>query len=727
MTPTKPWEEPIVPRLARELNIAESRIQGAVELYDEGNTIPFIARYRKERTGEMNEVELRQLVERLEYLRSLDKRKTEVYRLVKEMDKITEPWLTSLQKAQSLAEVEDLYLPFRPKRKTRASVAREKGLAPLAEALMKPPYNEDPVQIAKAYINPEKEIKDEQMALAGAIDIIAEEISEDAKSRQWVRHSLRREAYLVVTATKLKESGPYETYYDFREKIKTIPAHRILAINRGEREKALSVKIEGPDTAIQEGLYRKWIQQEETAKAIYIIKAINDSYKRLIRPSIERELRAELTEKAEEQAITVFATNLSPLLLQRPVRRKIIMGLDPGYRTGCKLAVINDTGKVLTTKTIFPHKPQSRWQEAITTLKELIDQYEIQIIAIGNGTASRESEQLIAQVIQERNQTLQYTIVSEAGASVYSASPLATEEFPELDVAMRSAISIARRLQDPLAELVKIEPSAIGVGQYQHDVNNKRLHQTLSGVVEDCVNAVGVDINTASPSLLSYVAGIKPAIAKTIVSYREENGPFRKRKDLLKVPRLGAATFTQCAGFVRIPDGDDPIENTPIHPESYDRAQALVALLGEEQWSLKKEAGLEKLRQKLSSLELEKTAQQLQIGLPTLRDLIEALSKPGRDPREDLPKPSFRTDVMEMKDLRPGMVLEGKVSNVVDFGAFVDIGVKQDGLVHISALTNRFIKHPFEVVSVGDQVTVRVLDIDLSRGRISLTMRLEDS
>ncbi|WP_131919757.1 Tex family protein [Heliophilum fasciatum] len=740
-----PWESPVAPRVAADVEIALPRVQAAIELLDEGNTIPFIARYRKERTMEMDEVQLRALAERLAYVRNLDGRKADVYRLVQEMGKLDDGWVGALKKASSLAEVEDLYRPFRPKRKTRASVAREKGLGPLAEVLLaqvcrtyEPAtallaqnpelLTQAPDVLAAAYVSEERDVADAAAALAGALDIIAEEIADHAEMRRLMREKSRQKGELVVQAVDKAVRGPYEMYYDYRERVARIPAHRTLAINRGEREKVLSVKLEVPVPELQQELRTRWLTRPgaPAASVEAVGRAIDDAYKRLIAPAIERELRAAMTEQGEEQAIKVFAANLRPLLLQQPVRGRVVMGFDPGYRTGCKLAVVDETGKLAEVATIYPHQPQNKRSEAQAKLVKLIERHHVAIVAIGNGTASRESEVLVAETIRDLARPVQYTMVSEAGASVYSASPLAAEEFPELDVSLRSAISIARRLQDPLAELVKIEPKSIGVGQYQHDVEPKRLDQALTGVVEDCVNAVGVDLNTASPSLLSYVAGVKPAIAKNIVAYREAQGRFRKRNQLLKVPRLGPAAYTQCAGFVRIPGGDDPLENTPIHPEAYQAAQKLLQRLGVPAAVLSgSQASPEmvKLRQALAALDIPVVAAELGIGVPTLTDIVAALSRPGRDPREDLPKPSFRTDVLEMKDLQVGMTLTGTVSNVVDFGAFVDIGVKQDGLVHVSQLAERFVRHPLEVVSVGQPVTVRVIGVELERGRISLSMR----
>ncbi|WP_227763775.1 Tex family protein [Zhaonella formicivorans] len=699
--------------LANEFGLKKEQVENTIKLLDEGNTVPFIARYRKEVTGGLNDEVLRGLTERLNYLRNLEERRAEISRLLAEQGVLTGELQRKIDSAKALVELEDIYRPFRPKRKTRASAAKEKGLEPLAE-LMLNLTSGDILQEAKAFLNPELGVNSVEEAVQGAQDIIAERVSDDAEVRKYIRELTGKKGLLVsFKKAQTDERSPYEMYYDYQEKVGTIPPHRILAVNRGEKEEFLEVKIQFPDAEILQHLDRVFIKAGIVAEE-YVRQAILDGYQRLLQPSLERELRRELTEKGEEQAIKVFAVNLKKLLLQPPCKGQTVLGFDPAYRTGCKLAVVDSTGKVLETAVIYPTPPQNKLEESAVKVKELVKKHKVTAIAIGNGTASRESEKFIAGLLPELEGKVLYTIVNEAGASVYSASKLAQEEFPQLDVTLRSAVSIARRLLDPLAELVKIDPKAIGVGQYQHDVNQKRLGETLQGVVEDCVNSVGVDLNTASPSLLSYVAGVSAAAAKKIVKYREENGSFKDRQELLKVAGLGPKTFEQCAGFLRIPGGTNPLDNTAVHPESYQVTYRLLEELGislEEQKQIKIEADLPALAVKLG------------IGLPTLRDIVKELEKPGRDPREDLPPPVFKAGVMEMEHLQPGMVLTGVVRNVVDFGAFVDIGVHQDGLVHISQLSEQFIKNPMEAVNVGDIVQVKILSVDLERKRIALTMK----
>lgn len=708
--------------IAKELDIKSSQVKKAVELLDDGNTIPFIARYRKEATGELDEDALRSIQERVNYLRNLASRKEEVIRLIDEQGKLTPELEEAINKATILQEVEDLYRPFKQKRKTRASIAKEKGLAPLAQMMLKEEELKEPLEVfVNSFIDEEKGVPDGDAALQGAMDIVAEEVSDDPDIRKFVRELTLKEGLIASKATK-QETSPFEMYYEYSEAVAKIPPHRILALNRGEKEEFLNIKIEAPVDKILGLIGKRYIRKENSIWQKYLLLSINDAYKRLIAPSIEREIRNVLTEKGEEQAIKVFGSNLKNLLLQPPIRNKRVLGVDPSYRTGCKLAVVDETGKMEEVGVVYPHAPQNKWDEAKKAIKEIVAKFEIDIIAIGNGTASRETEALIAQLIKEIDREIYYLIVSEAGASVYSASPLAKTEFPELDLSMRSAISIARRLQDPLAELVKIEPKAIGVGQYQHDVNPKALDESLTGVVESAVNTVGVDLNTASASLLQYVSGLKANVAKNIITYREKIGKFKNRAELKKVPRLGEQTFIQCSGFLRLPDGDNPLENTPVHPESYELAEKILAMKGFQKEDLKTEK-LIAIKQELSELQAGKVAEQLGAGVPTVKDIVEALQKPGRDPREELPKPIFRQDVTTLENLKPGMVLKGTVRNVVDFGAFIDIGVKQDGLVHISQISEKYVKHPMEVVSVGDIVNVKVLDVDLKRERISLTMK----
>ena len=714
--------EKIIQTIAGEFNIKPVQVENTVKLIDEGNTIPFIARYRKEVTGNLSDEVLRDLNDRLNYLRNLEKRKEEVIKIIDEQGKLTDELLVAIGTAKTLAEVEDLYRPYKQKKRTRAIIAKEKGLEPLAQIIIEQKETKPILQIAAEYISEEKKVESAEDALAGAKDIIAEDVSDNAKYRKYIKGACYREALIETKASKEEEKSNYEMYYDFSEEIKKIPSHRILAINRGEKEEFLKVKISKPEDKI---LYyiEKDIINGETQFTDILKETILDSYKRLIEPSIEREIRSDLTEKAEEQAIKVFGENAKQLLLGAPLKDLVVMGFDPAYRTGCKIAVIDETGKVLDTVTIYPTAPQNDVEGAKKVLLDLIKKYKINMIAIGNGTASRESEMFVADLIKEADHDVYYAIVSEAGASVYSASKLATEEYPDINVSLRGAISIARRLQDPLAELVKIDPKAIGVGQYQHDVNQKNLSESLTGVVEDAVNKVGVDLNTATPSLLSYVSGINKTIAKNIVTYRNENGKFKNRKQLLKVAKLGNVAFEQCAGFVRIFDGDNALEVTAVHPESYEVAEKLLDKLGFSKKDLLDKEKLVQIKSKLSSININKMAEELEIGSLTLEDIIKELSKPGRDPREDMPKPILRNDVLKLEDLKEGMVLNGTVRNVIDFGAFVDIGVKHDGLVHISELSDKYVKNPRDVVAVGDIVKVKVLNIDLVKQKVALTMK----
>ena len=712
----------IVAQLIREFGLKPYQVQNTIKLIDEGCTIPFIARYRKEQTGELNDQVLRELYDRLIYLRNLESRKEEVRRLIEEQGKLTDEISSALDACASMQEVDDIYRPFRPKRKTRASIAREKGLEPLAELIFSQDImTGDIYEAARRFIDPEKGVSCADEALAGAMDIIAENISDDAEIRKNVRKLFFKHGVLVSKAAK-EEDSVYRMYYDFREPISRIAKHRVLAVNRGEKEGFLQVKIEVPEELIIEYLLSKTVKKKGSAASEFVEKAVEDSFKRLISPSVENEVRNELTELAGEQAIKVFAENLRNLLLQPPVKGRVVLGLDPAYRTGCKLAVVDDTGKVLATDVIYPTPPQNKVEEAEKVLLQLIEKYKVDIISIGNGTASRESEIFVANALKKLDRTVYYMVVSEAGASVYSASKLGAEEFPDFDVSLRSAVSIARRLQDPLAELVKIDPKAIGVGQYQHDMNQNRLNDTLRGVVEDYVNSVGVDLNTASPSLLSYVSGINAAVARNIVEYREKAGRFNSRMELKKVKKLGDKTFEQCAGFLRIPEGQNILDNTSVHPESYDAAVKLLELTG---YTLEdvKNRKLDGLEKEVGKRGIEVVAAAVNVGVPTLRDIISELLKPGRDPRDELPKPIFLTDVMSIEDLKPGMILTGTVRNVADFGAFVDIGVHQDGLVHISELSERYVRNPMDVVSVGDIVKVRVLSVDVDRKRISLSMK----
>ncbi len=713
--------------IASELKLRPQQVKVASELLDEGNTIPFIARYRKEMTGELDENQLRMIQERLQALRNIAERREEVHRLIDEQEKMTEEIAQAILLAKTMTELEDIYRPYRPKRKTRAGVAREKGLEPLTSWLIED-GNGDVHAVAARYVDAEKGVESAAEALQGALDIYAEQVADDAATRQKIRELTRRKGSIrsVATGKADEERDVYAQYAEHEEPLEKIPPHRVLAMNRGEKEEALRLSILAPAGDILRSLEQTHLPKRPTDASEHLRLALEDSYKRLIAPSIERELRAALTEAAEEQAIKVFAQNLKNLLLQPPIKGKTVLAVDPAYRTGCKVAVIDETGKVLAITVTYPTPPLSKVQEAKRIFKSLIDEHQVEVITIGNGTASRETEQFVVDLLKEvrgEHPDLAYLIVSEAGASVYSASKLAGEEFPELDVAERSAISIGRRLQDPLAELVKIDPKSIGVGQYQHDVSQKRLEEQLGAVVESAVNSVGVDLNTASPSLLSYISGLSANVAKNVVLYREEIGKFKNRKQLGKVPRLGPKTYQQAVGFLRISGGENPLDNTPIHPESYDLAVKLLRSLSFQVEDVTDPRRREALKEKLTQFDLPAMAEQLGAGVPTLRDIAEALQKPGRDPRDELPPPVFRTDVLKMEDLEPGMILKGTVRNVVDFGAFVDIGVKQDGLVHISALADRFVKHPMDVVAIGDVLQVKVLSVDLKKGRIGLTCK----
>lgn len=710
----------IIATIAAELGVRKNQVDAAVKLIDEGNTIPFIARYRKEATGALNDEQLRNLFERLNYLRNLEEKKQQVLATIEEQGKLTPELRQQILDAQTLVVVEDLYRPYRPKRRTRATVAKEKGLEPLANILLLQMTKKPMLEEAAAFVNAEKEVATAEEALAGAKDIVAEMVAEEADYRIRIRELTTKKGILHSTAKDPQAGSVYEMYYDFTEPVAKLAGHRVLALNRGEAEKVLSVKIEAPQEDVLRFLEKQVITRDNPNTKPVLQETIADSYDRLIAPAIEREIRADLTEKAEDGAISVFGKNLGQLLMQPPIAGKVVLGWDPAFRTGCKLAIVDATGKVLDTKVIYPTAPQNKVEESKKILKQLIDKYDVSLISVGNGTASRESEQIIVELLKELKKPVQYVIVNEAGASVYSASKLATEEFPNFDVGQRSAASIARRLQDPLAELVKIDPKAIGVGQYQHDMNQKKLGEALGGVVEDCVNRVGVDLNTASASLLEYISGISKAVAKNIVTYREENGRFMSRNELKKVPKLGPKAFEQCAGFLRIRNGKNPLDATSVHPESYGATTLLLEKLGygKNDWQPGQLAGLSK-----KVADKKKLAQELEIGELTLNDILSELEKPGRDPREDMPRPILRSDVLEMKDLTPGMVLKGTVRNVIDFGAFVDIGVHQDGLVHISQICDRYIKHPLEAVSVGDIVDVKVLDVDLEKKRIALTMK----
>ena len=709
----------IANKLVEEFKLKPFQVENAIKLIDEGNTIPFIARYRKEATGELSDEQLRDLFERLTYLRNLEKRKEEVIRLIDEQGKLTEELQSTIVSALTMTEVEDLYRPYKQKKKTRATIAKAKGLEPLANIIFEQKDKRDINEIAKEFIDEEKDVKTVEEAIDGAKDIIAEMISDVAEFRKDIRKIIYDKGVIATKASK-DEKSVYEMYYDYNEAVRKIPSHRVLAINRGEKEDFLKVKIEETDDAILDYLNGKNLVPDGSYKEI-MLETIEDAYKRLIKPSVENEVRNELTDMAEEQAIKVFGQNAKKLLLQAPLKNLIVMGFDPAYRTGCKIAVIDDTGKLLATTTVYPTEPQNDTEGAKKKLLELIDKYNINMIAIGNGTASRESEMFVADMIKEVKHDIHYAIVSEAGASVYSASKLATEEYPDINVSLRGAISIARRLQDPLAELVKIDPKSIGVGQYQHDVNQNKLDESLTGVVEDAVNSVGVDLNTATPSLLKYVSGVSKTIANNIVKYRDENGKIKERKELLKVSKLGPAAFTQCAGFLRIIDGKNPLDNTSVHPESYDTAEKILASIGFSSKDLKEK--LPEVRANLNTVNVSKIANELGVGEPTVKDIIKELQKPGRDPRDDMPKPILRSDVLKMEDLQEGMILTGTVRNVIDFGAFVDIGVKSDGLVHISELSDKYIKNPMDVVSVGDIVKVRVIKVDLERHKVALSMR----
>lgn len=757
--------ELIIRQLTDELGLKAAHVAETVRLIDEGNTIPFIARYRKEITGGMSDEVLRQFDERLKYLRNLESRKDEVCRLIEEQGKLTPDLEKKIRAAAVLQKIEDLYRPYKQKKQTRATKAREKGLEPLALRMMEQKdMNVDAAEIAQAYVNESLEVMTAEDALSGARDILAEQVSDNPEYREWIRERVIALGKVeAAVASKVEEPTVFEQYYEYAEAVKAIPDHRVLAINRGEKEKILRVKITMPDEVIIKHLLSDLIREPAGVFAPHIEMAVQDAYKRLISPSVEREVRGMLTERAEEEAIKVFGKNTKPLLLIPPVHDAKVLAVDPSYRTGCKLAVLDGTGKLLEYATIYPNKPQNKVEESRKVLLELISKHDIDIIPIGNGTASRETEQFVADTLKLVSKKVYYTIVSEAGASVYSASKLATEEYPDIDVSIRGAISIGRRLQDPLAELVKIDPKHIGVGQYQHDLNQKKLTDTLTGVVEDCVNSVGVDLNTATPSLLQYVAGISGSIAKNIVQYRDENGRYGERKELLKVARLGNKAYEQCAGFLRIPGGDNPLDNTSVHPESYGTAMRLLETLGytlsdiesgdlqdisqriidlvpeaDQNESLgisakgfealaalkqKKKTSSKSQNSKRFDKAMKKLAQDLEVGLPTLKDIVEEIKKPGRDPREEMPQPIFRSDVLTLEDLSEGMVLTGTVRNVVDFGAFVDIGVKNDGLVHISELSDKYVKHPMNVVSVGDTVQVRIIGVDRNRGKVSLSMK----
>ena len=722
--------------IANELNIRENQVEAAVKLIDEGNTIPFIARYRKEVTGGLSDETLRDLGERLTYLRNLEKRKEEVVKSIEEQGKLTDEISKSIEEAKTLAEVEDIYRPYKPKKKTRATIAKAKGLEPLAIIIMEQKETKPLEEIAKDFVNvdtvesdtpKDKIVANVEEAIGGALDIIAENISDNPKYRKKIKGICYREAVINVKATKPEEKSSYDMYYDFNESVNRLPSHRILAINRGEKEDFLKVKIDKPEEKILDYIERDTIKGH-TQFEPYLKNAIEDSWKRLIEPSIDREIRSDLTEKAEEKAIKVFGKNAKQLLLSAPIKNLTVIGFDPAYRTGCKIAVIDETGKVLETTTIYPTEPQNDVENSAKVLLNLIKKYDVNMFAIGNGTASRESEIFVADVIkrakEELGKDVHYAIVSEAGASVYSASKLATEEYPDINVSLRGAISIARRLQDPLAELVKIDPKSIGVGQYQHDVDQKKLSESLTGVVEDAVNKVGVDVNTATPSLLQYISGINKTIANNIVKYRDENGKIKERKELLKVPKLGKSAFEQCAGFIRVFDGKNPLETTAVHPESYEIAEKLLNKIGCKKEDLTNKDSLKEIKIKLAELNVPNTAKELEVGEMTLKDIIEELSKPGRDPRDEMPKPVLRADVLKFEDLREGQILTGTVRNVTDFGAFVDVGVKHDGLVHISEMSNSYVKNPSDVVSVGDIVKVKVIGIDQDRQKVKLSMKI---
>lgn len=710
--------------LAKELNISEKQVKSVVELLDDGNTVPFIARYRKEKTGGLSDEVLRIFFERLTYLRGLENKKEDVIRLIKEQGNLTQDLKNKIIQCKNLTEVEDIYRPFKPKKRTRAIIATEKGLKPLAQVILEGTFSGNLNSEASKYISKEKEVLSEEDALKGAMDIISEIISDDANFRKWIREFIKEKGS-IETIGKSDDRNNYEMYYEYKEPIKSIPSHRILAINRGEKEQVLQVKLNFNDERVINYLEKNILKNNEVTDE-YLKKSVRDSFKRLIYPSIEREIRSELTSRGEESAIGIFKANLKSLLMQAPIKGKVVIGFDPGFRTGCKIAVLDDTGKFIENATVYPTMPKNDIDGSIRILKELIYKYDVDVISLGNGTASRESEdvieRLIKEVKEEKGKDLYYVIVSEAGASVYSASELANKEYPNLDVTVRGAISIGRRLQDPLVELVKIDPKAIGVGQYQHDVSSKKLDESLKGVVEDCVNNVGVDLNIATPSLLSYIAGINGTIAKNIVDFREENGKFANRKELLKVKRLGKKVYEQCAGFLRVSESDEVLDNTSVHPESYEVAKKLIEILGYDKRDLKL-GKLKDIDEKIKIIGINKLADELSVGILTLKDIIKELKKPGRDPREELPKPILKSGVINIKDLKKDMLLMGTVRNVSDFGAFIDIGVHQDGLVHKSQMANKFVKHPLDIVKVGDIVRVKILEIDEKRKRISLSMK----
>ncbi|SFG29112.1 uncharacterized protein SAMN04487776_1011270 [Priestia megaterium] len=709
----------IVQRVSKEVEISQEQVQNVIALVEDGNTVPFIARYRKEQTGALDEVQIRNILDSWNYLMNLEERKEEVLRLIEEQGKLTEELAAQIHQAKKLQQVEDLYRPFKQKRRTKATVAKEKGLEPLAQWLLSFPRS-DVKNEAKTYINEEAGVQSSEEAIQGALDIVAEQISDEASYRQWIRTTTVKDG-IIVTSVKdpeKDEKNIYEMYYEYTEAVKRIVPHRILAMNRGEKDGILKVSIDAPTDRILSYLHKQVIKKRDSSAESYIVSAIEDAYKRLIEPSIEREIRKELSEKAEERAIHIFSENLRKLLLQPPLKGKVVLGVDPAFRTGCKLAVVDETGKVLKIDVIYPHPPVRKAAEAQNKLKKMFAEYPIEVVAIGNGTASRETEQFVADVLKEIENPVYYLIVNEAGASVYSASDVAREEFPDFQVEERSAVSIARRLQDPLAELVKIDPKSVGVGQYQHDVSQKQLNDSLTFIVETVVNQVGVNANTASASLLQYVAGLNKTVAQNIVKYRDENGKFSNRKQLKKIPRLGAKTYEQCIGFLRIIEGEEPLDRTGIHPETYGDVKKLLKKAEVKETEL----GTEKVKEALKHISLPEISEELRIGELTLKDIIEALVRPERDPRDELPKPLLRQDILKLEDLAKGIQLEGTVRNVVDFGAFIDIGVKQDGLVHISKLTNRYVKHPLDVVSVGDLVNVWVEDVDMKKGRVALTM-----
>ncbi|MDY7062927.1 MAG: Tex family protein [Sarcina ventriculi] len=710
--------------LSKELNISEKQVKSVVELLDDGNTVPFIARYRKEKTGGLSDEILRIFFERLTYLRGLENKKEDVIRLIKEQGNLTQDLKNKIIQCKNLTEVEDIYRPFKPKKRTRAIIATEKGLKPLAQVILEGTFSGNLNSEASKYISKEKEVLSEEDVLKGAMDIISEIISDDANFRKWIREFIKEKGS-IETIGKSDDRNNYEMYYEYKEPIKSIPSHRILAINRGEKEQVLQVKLNFNDERVINYLEKNILKNNEVTDE-YLKKSVRDSFKRLIYPSIEREIRSELTSRGEESAIGIFKANLKSLLMQAPIKGKVVIGFDPGFRTGCKIAVLDDTGKFIENATVYPTMPKNDIDGSIRILKELIYKHDVDVISLGNGTASRESEdvieRLIKEVKEEKGKDLYYVIVSEAGASVYSASELANKEYPNLDVTVRGAISIGRRLQDPLVELVKIDPKAIGVGQYQHDVSSKKLDESLKGVVEDCVNNVGVDLNIATPSLLSYIAGINGTIAKNIVDFREENGKFANRKELLKVKRLGKKVYEQCAGFLRVSESDEVLDNTSVHPESYEVAKKLIEILGYDKRDLKL-GKLKDIDEKIKIIGINKLADELSVGILTLKDIIKELKKPGRDPREELPKPILKSGVINIKDLKKDMLLMGTVRNVSDFGAFIDIGVHQDGLVHKSQMANKFVKHPLDIVKVGDIVRVKILEIDEKRKRISLSMK----